>query len=793
MSRALLLVAFGLVLGASVTYLLVHVPRATSISEVRLDAPDAGVSLSASASASDASDADAPGAARPRTLQDVLSGRIGVAERAAVYELALRSDAPTLRSLLREVAAMPPSEGRRTALEALIERYAEIEPRAAVAAVQEYAPGTGLLAAAFAAWAGKDASGALDALRDIQDPGTAEAIGIALLPVLGNDDLAITRIAGSATSIDPDRLRVEALAARAESDPASALDEALTLPASFQPIAFERIAAIWVRGDVEAALRRAGDLPPGAQAQLRAALLRAWSRSAPDAALAYVRDLDASEQMQLLQNGGFDVFRLVDPAEALELARELPGEAGRMARTFAIQNLAATDPLAAVARIEQLPPGPERDQLLSVAAAGYARVDPEAALAWAQSLRPPQPNALLTVLSAVARTDPDRALDIALSLAANPGPQLAPPTMMIAAQMLAGADDPERIANRILSVADRTVREQTLSAVANAWSVRDPAAALRWLVANADRVPARSLLQAGQQLARSDPAAAFGYTSQIPNELRAAWLGSVAAGYAQNDPESAMSWVGQYQGQAGYESAVAAIVQQAANYDPAVAARLLESMPPNGPGYVGAVSTIAYRWGSQSPREAAQWASDLRDATSRRMALSAVLQRWSVSDPAAARAWALAMPEGDARDAALVPVVASAAQSGETIDHTVVDAFGRDEARRQALLQAVALLARRDQDAARRLADEYLSDPSLQTQVRQLLEAAENPQYAGGVSFPLPLPVGISSVSSGFASFPPVVPPVVVAPAMSVPPRAIIRAAPMVPLPPAGRASDSTR
>jgi hypothetical protein len=649
---------------------------------------------------------------------------------------------------------MPRSEGRRLALEALLERYAEIDPRAAVGVVRQDALGTDLLAGVYATWAAKDASAALDALRDVESPAVAEAIGIALLPVLGNDDLAITRIAGSATSIDPDRLRVEALAARAEADPAAALDEALKLPPSFERMAVDRIADIWAHSDIEAALRGAAGLPPGPRAELRSSLLRSWARSEPDAALGYLRDLDAGEQQQLLQSGGLTIFGLIDPEKALAVALELPGDAGRMARSFALQSFASVDPLAALARVEQLPSRIERDQLMSVVAAGYARADPEAALAWAQSLRPPQSNVLFTVLSAVARTDPDRALDIALSLPADPGPGLGPQAMLIAAQLMVGAADPEKIANRVLDVTDRTLREQTLSAMTRQWSVRDPAAALRWLVENADRVPSSSLLQAAEQLARTDPAAASGYTSQIANDLRGAWLGAVAAGYAQNDPEAALSWVVQYRDQPGYQTAVAAIVQRAADYEPALAARLLESMEATAPEYFGAVSAIAYAWGRQSPRDAAQWAADLHDDVPRRNALSAVLQEWSAADPATARAWVLGMPGGEARDAARVPLVLRAATSGETIDRPLVDAFSKEDMRRQALMQAISVLAPRDRDAASRLADEYLNDPALQAQARRMIEVAENRPTAAGVRFFGPLPAGINAVATGVSAVP---------------------------------------
>ena len=127
------------------------------------------------------------------------------------------------------------------------------------------------------------------------------------------------------------------------------------------------------------------------------------------------------------------------------------------------------------------------------------------------------------------------------------------------------------IADRLLAQPNRGPALQMLT---NGWAQRTPEEALRWLLAN-NRSAARSISQAGMNLARVNPAAAIGYLDRVPSELRARWISAVAEGYAQNDARAAASWITQYRGEPGYDAAVAAVAGRTAQHDPVAAARLL--------------------------------------------------------------------------------------------------------------------------------------------------------------------------------------------------------------------------
>ena len=104
----------------------------------------------------------------------------------------------------------------------------------------------------------------------------------------------------------------------------------------------------------------------------------------------------------------------LEPLRALEAAEALAGAAAAMIRRTALMQLAADDPFAALRHVESLPLGAERQQVLSTIATTYGRLDPEAAIAWAQSQNAPE--LLSSVLAGVARVNADRAMDFLLSI-----------------------------------------------------------------------------------------------------------------------------------------------------------------------------------------------------------------------------------------------------------------------------------------------------------------------------------------------------------------------------------------
>jgi hypothetical protein len=711
----------GAVLGAFAMYLARSGDRAPSLPAPATEARDNTPTTEASSQS-------------PRAIDflTLATGSVSLTERAALFGLAAEADRRTLESLATQVAALPGIEGRRLALEALFTRYAEIDAPAAAAFAATLDLPTAALVPLYKTWARRDARGALAALSELEGR-AALTLGIAVLEALGNDDLGVARVLGAAPQIDADRFRIEAAVAKAATNPQAALDDVLLLPPTKAGAAFERIATAWIDRDVHGALAAAEEIADEAQRnEFRASIMRVWTRIDPDAVVDYVLGLDPERRLQTMRVGGASqAFALVDPQRALQAADGLPGEIGGMIRRAALMSLARDDPRAAINAVETLMSSDERQQLLSAIATSYGRTDPDAALAWAQSLNPPAPGVVANVLAGLAREDPDRAIDLYIELldsnANQPGVGIGF-TPLLGNTALDGANT-AKLADRLLATPNRG---QALQMMIQQWTQRQPHEAIRWLVANGNTAPRSAFGQAASQLARNDPAAAIAYVDTVPPNMRATWLSSVADGYSQRDPRSAATWIAQYRGQAGYDAGVAAIAGRTAATDPVAAARLFESINfAEAPDAPQTSQRIANAWAQRDARTAAGWASAIPDDEARAAAVGAVAGQWAARDAAAARNWTLGLPTGAARDSALTAVLGRT--TANTIDPVLLDGFSNSQARENAVGAAVRMIATRDPAAARQLADQHITDPNVRRVVDRFIEQ-------GGATFGVSTP-----------------------------------------------------
>jgi hypothetical protein len=418
----------------------------------------------------------------------------------------------------------------------------------------------------------------------------------------------------------------------------------------------------------------------------------------------------------------------VDPQRALRAAEGMPGELGAMMKRTALLTLSRDDPLGALSIAETLPAGYERDQMLSMIATSFGRTDPQAALAWAQSLSPPSPSAVANVLAGLARVDPDRAIDLAFELLDTGNQRGSGPFTSL---MMNGALDAEhtaKVADRLLAGPSNS--RQALQMLTQQWAQREPHDAARWLLAKGSAAPRTAFAQAAIYLARTDPAAATAYVDSVPLEMRATWISSVAEGYSQTDPRAAASWIAQHRGQPGYDAGLAVIASRTARTDVSAAARLFDAVnAAEAPDAPSAAQSIAATWARQDPRAAATWAGAIADDGARSTAIAAVAGQWASRDAAGARGWALGLPAGGARDAAVTQVLG--ATTTTAIDHVLIDAFSSAEATERGVSDAVRTIAARDTAAARQLADQYLTDPGARQAAERFIEQGKNGPVIG--------------------------------------------------------------
>ncbi|HEX5048317.1 MAG TPA: hypothetical protein VFX89_14460 [Gammaproteobacteria bacterium] len=547
-------------------------------------APVAADSKQAAPRASAATPAPAP-ASRERELFRLLGPGFGAEQRTAVDALAAGEGRAELEALVRAVAGLPDVPGVRYTREALLERYAAIDLAAAVALARDVDAPADLVAALHADWARADPQAALRAL-DAYDPARAARVALELLQVIGDDDEAVARLLAAAPRVDANRLRADAAVARAAHDLTGALRAVADLSGARRRDAVARIAERAAGDDARAALGAAARLDRETAEEFSGAVLREWAKRDPEAMLYYALSLDPDSQRAAIEGAGLEAFAQLPPARVIAILDRLPADVAREVRQVELLGLGRTDPLAAIRYAEAQPPGPERSRALELAARGYVLADPVAALAWVQSLRPPEPGLLASAIAGFARVDPDRAIDLLLADTSGRRVELARQLVT------GGALDPEHVAALVSRWPSTPAGRAELRTLVGGWARRDPEGAVEWLIANDERFARDAYASAAEALGRNDPDAAESYLRRVPAEIRPTWIKSAADGYARQDPQRAAAWAAQHAGEDGYE---------------------------------GAVGTIARRWNALDSAAAREWALSLSPGDARDAALSPLL------------------------------------------------------------------------------------------------------------------------------------------------------------------------
>lgn len=160
----------------------------------------------------------------------------------------------------------------------------------------------------------------------------------------------------------------------------------------------------------------------------RAAVLEAWAGNDPDDFLAYMEAATVPETRAAA--AAFAVAAALEPEGVPSMMGRLPeGRARSEAERTALEVLILTDTDRALAYLASLSPGEATNTLHYMVAQTYARHDLDAALAWADTLRPPSNPARTGVLWALVKADPVRGADIfvdRLEVARGPNAEFSP-------------------------------------------------------------------------------------------------------------------------------------------------------------------------------------------------------------------------------------------------------------------------------------------------------------------------------------------------------------------------------
>lgn len=305
----------------------------------------------------------------------------------------------------------------------------------------------------------------------------------------------------------------------------------------------------------------------------------------------------------------FSQWGEVDPHGALEYTKTM-GFDGMFARPTLMRSWASMDPVNAAKYFTENPDdfatmggrgGPGRgDSGAGVIALEWAKLDPQAALDWAQGLDGRNKStALVSVIGEMAAKDPAEAASVA-----------------------SGLEDDDR--------------NRAYSEIAEKWAMTDYDSAEAWINTLSGEDKQDAMGSAISVLANSDPqGASLKVVSMTEGREKERAIRDVGSSWARENPAAAAEWVAaQESGGDGMRSVIATWSGQ----DAPAALSFIESQPQ---GEIRDSATQAYLWTNRdmAPSQSITLAETITDDRDRSRAIGMTASRWMREDEAAAKAY----------------------------------------------------------------------------------------------------------------------------------------------------------
>lgn len=302
----------------------------------------------------------------------------------------------------------------------------------------------------------------------------------------------------------------------------------------------------------------------------------------------------------------------VDPTAAMAFSNTM-GMAGGFVRPTILQSWASVDP-ANAAKYYSLNPrefammdmmgggrGPMGGQgASSIIATEWARQDPTAALAWANSLSSGKGQAMTAVVTEVAKTDPKKAAEMLSSMDA--------------------ADKPG---------AYRSVAEQ--------YGALDFTAAQSWIHTLPAEDQAAALASAIGGLSNTDPAqAALQVKSMEAGDAKDRVIADIAGDLAKTDPQAAAAFLKGQDSEKALQDGMRPLMQQWVAKDAASALAYVNSYE-EGPVRDSAAQAYVWSNTTSSPSDLVKLAETISDEGDRNRTTGMAYMRWMREDPETAK------------------------------------------------------------------------------------------------------------------------------------------------------------
>jgi hypothetical protein len=550
------------------------------------------------------------------------------------------TEIPAIMEMVQEDFRDNPNdyEGRYALMGSLFERWALLDPSAAIAYVksckirsfQQQAAGS-----CFNALAQVDPARALVELEDLPKGELRRNAGMQVISVL------------------------------ADRDPSVACDliEKEPMPGGFGSYYAGQVFAKWAKTDPVAAAARLASLPRDrVDEDCAGRLASSWAKKDPDAALKWAKTLKgdwkttaAAEVYQSLSRD--------DPAGTWERLKSEPGHLRGKLIGKVLDTVADEDPQKAVAMLQGLENKSERriatGEFLNHLS-WFGMGNQKLAFEIIDQMDDPaaRRDLLGNQMYYAAWSSPEVLNERIAKLSEREKIQTADPVI----RGLLGSD-PVAAEKYYLSLPEAQRDSASLSEMMERYSYLDPQKAFDFAVSLQN--PQEQITAVNglfSNWSREDPEAAAAGWKKLPagqNRLEA--LDQIAESWGNSDPASARQWVETLTG-TERARALAAVLPAMARDNPVAAAGELASLiasPPDGmaKNLASSASQLARRWASEDPAAASNWANSLPEGASRDEGLKAVSESWSRYDAIAAAQWLGTLEAGSSRDAAIQPLV----------------------------------------------------------------------------------------------------------------------------------------
>lgn len=505
MGRTILVCAVSLAAGAAATHFLMSGSAEQASSVPRSRAASGLVTASEPVAESSVTG----GFAVPPSLADVVGRPTDFTQTVATYVLAANADETRLRNLITEADGMSHQGDRAAVLGILFSRYADIDPLAALAYLDEtgLSPKANLLFRIFNSWSKVDLDAAIDAARDRKDTREQVVANDAILSAheeQGNDFL--NGIRGRLSSADDDAPQsLNDIFRLAASDPEAAVDRILRHSSPQQAQVLAEVAARWAARDPQSAYDYSAQIDdPTLRDWYKRGVFYRWGLQDPGRVVAMLNAGMSREDETLVVNTSFTAMANGDPQAAFEHAQTLEDAAVRStALQVLMQIWAPSDPASAARAVERLEDGDVRRQIAGMVVTSLVRQSPDAALDWVRASDDGYGQTWRKALQAIAETDPQLAINHAAAVASEEDRNLSLTSVI----GTIAQSSPETAAYYWTQIPDEAVRTTTARQIAGEWARRDARSAERWVLG----LPAGEIREGSlEQLVASGPYGALG-------------------------------------------------------------------------------------------------------------------------------------------------------------------------------------------------------------------------------------------------------------------------------------------